>query len=117
MIEKKEEGSDEDSDEKSEKEEGNESEKKKEIKMVEAPLEDKVQLINPKGSEYNIMVLHKAGARMFRKEICSSLKKLMPVFEDIDVAEISQLSEQLAKKLEDRWISSYDYPVFEFEMN
>eukprot|EP00343_Euplotes_focardii_P001162 CAMPEP_0205800790 /NCGR_PEP_ID=MMETSP0205-20121125/2565_1 /ASSEMBLY_ACC=CAM_ASM_000278 /TAXON_ID=36767 /ORGANISM="Euplotes focardii, Strain TN1" /LENGTH=103 /DNA_ID=CAMNT_0053064463 /DNA_START=42 /DNA_END=350 /DNA_ORIENTATION=- len=103
MIEKKEEGSDEDSENKSERGEGEEAEPKKETKMVEAPLEDKVQLINPRGTDYNIMVLHQAGARLFRKEICQSLKRLMPVFEDIDVDEVSQASETLAKTLENKW--------------
>jgi len=85
--------------------------------MVEAPFEDKVQLINPRGAEYNIMVLHQAGARVFRKEIVSNLKKLMPIFEDIDVDEISTSVEALAKSLEEKWISNYDYPVFDYEMN
>lgn len=119
MIEKKEEGSDEDSEDKSEKS-GNHNEgeeKKKGTIMVEAPLEDKVQLINPRGAEYNIMVLHQAGARVFRKEIVSNLKKLMPIFEDIDVDEISTSVETLATCLEEKWISNYDYPVFDYEMN
>ena len=119
MIEKK----DEDSEEASEQSEENSDEeappkkKKKQAEMIEAPLEDKVQLVNPRGEEYNIMVLHQAGGRLFRKEIISSLKKLSQFFEDIDVDEISAFVEETAKKLEDEWISSQGLPVFEFELN
>lgn len=116
MVEKKEEGSDEDSDDKSDNQ-GEGEDKKKEPTMVEAPFEDKVCLINPKGADYNIMILHQSGARVYRKEIISNLKKIMPTFEDIDVDEISKETDELAKKLEDRWISHFDYPVFDFEMN
>lgn len=118
MVEKKDDDSDEDSDEDNEAE-GDEAnkKKKKDVKLVEARIEDKVQLINPRGAEYNIMVLHQAGARLFRKEIASSLKKISPVFEDIDVEEVSVAAEAIAVNLEKKWISSHDLPVFDFEMN
>uniref|UniRef100_A0A7S3KDM4 Uncharacterized protein n=1 Tax=Euplotes crassus TaxID=5936 RepID=A0A7S3KDM4_EUPCR len=116
MVEKKEEGSDEDSDDKSEDQEEGED-KKKEPVMVESPIEDKVHLINPKGTDYNIMVLHQAGSRVFRKDILSSLKKIMPTFEDIEVDNVSKEVDELVQKLEEKWISRFEYPVFDFELN
>jgi hypothetical protein len=53
MVEKKHEDSE---DSESEEEGEDQPPKKKEVVLVEAPLEDKVQLVNPKGADYNIMV-------------------------------------------------------------
>lgn len=41
----------------------------------------------------------------------------MQTFEDIDVDEVSKDVEELAKSLEDKWISHFDFPVFDFELN
>jgi hypothetical protein len=119
MVEKKDEdGSDEEEEDKEEGEgEGEQNKKPKEIKFVEAPIEDKVQLVNPRGTDYNIMVLHQAGARLFRKEILSGLMKLMPTFEELDVDKILPLTDALSDKLEDIWTATYDCPVFDFEIN
>lgn len=117
MVEKKKDGSDEESDEEDEGDKENNDGPKKDVEMVEAPLEDKIQLVNPKGQDYNIMVLHQAGGRVFRREIANSLKKLMPIFEDIDVDEVSTAAEEISNKLEQKWIASQGHHVFKFEIN
>jgi hypothetical protein len=62
-------------------------------------------------------VLHQAGQRVFRKEIANCLKKLVPVFEDIEVDEVTKDAEEIGAKLEQRWIEDQNLPVFKFEIN
>ena len=90
---------------------------KKEPKFVEAQLEDKVQLVNPRGADYSVLVVHQAGGRIFRKEVVLSLKKLFPVFEDVDADEIVAAADKIADQLEQKWISTLNLPVFDFEIN
>lgn len=98
-------------------EEADKPKKQKEVELEEMKIEDKVQLINPNSPEYNIMILHQAGARWYRKEVASSLKKLMPIFEEIEPDEVSVQAEIVANKLEEKWLELYNLPIFEFDMN
>ena len=117
FVEQKDDGDESEEGEEEGEEDGEPKKNKKEPKYVEAQIEDKVQLVNPKGADYNVLVVHQAGGRIFRKEIVLSLKKLFPVFEDIDADEIVVASEKIADQLEQKWISTLNLPVFDFEIN
>ena len=98
--------------------EGDNEDAKKEVKLKEAEIEDRVVLINPNSEDQNIHIIHQAAARILRKDIFESLVKFSKDLEEVDADEAARHSEGIANKLEEKFIYQNQHlPVFDYEIN